>query len=48
MFLRLENYVELPWGGIVERPGSREERKRKKKTRWTSTANALQFQCFHY
>ena len=40
MFLRLENYVELLWEGIVEGAGSREERKRKK-IRWTSTANAF-------
>jgi hypothetical protein len=45
----LENYVELLWDGLVERPGSREERKRKKKTRrWISTANAFQSKCFPY
>jgi hypothetical protein len=42
MFPRLENCVELLWDGIVERPGSREERKRKKKTkRRIDTANAF-------
>lgn len=42
MFLTLQNYVELLWEGIVGRDGSREERKRKK-TGWTSTADAFPF-----
>jgi len=33
MFQRLKNYVELFWDGIVEELGSREERRRKKKTK---------------
>jgi hypothetical protein len=33
MSVRFENYVDSPWDGIIERPGSREERKREKKTR---------------
>jgi len=33
MFIGTENDVELVWDGLVERPGSREERKRKKKTK---------------
>jgi hypothetical protein len=33
MFSRLENHVESLWDGIAERPGNREERRRKKKTK---------------
>jgi len=38
----LEGDVELAWDGLVEKVGSREERKRKKKTRgWISTVRAF-------
>jgi len=33
MFIGLENDLKLVWDGLVERVGSREERKRKKKTK---------------
>jgi len=41
VFIGLERDVELVWGGLVERVGSREEREKKKKTRgWISTVRA--------
>jgi len=47
ILLRLEDYVESLWDDTVERLGTGEERKRKKKTRrWISTANAFQSKCF--